>query len=543
LIAVGGALVEEGIHMQILKIFLAAFVLLAVGTAGAIAQTAPATAPSSMKMPPVPDPARLKDANAIIDEIFKADIKAAQTLEQKNALIEKLLDAAKNEQDSLARYALYLRVREIASAAGNFPAALLSIAAVEAEYDVDSIKLAAEAAQAASKTSRGAPQKRQLALAAQPVIDKALSADRFDVAASLVESALAAARLGEDAALTKQLTEKSQQVAAIAGMFAKIKPSLATLAAKPEDPTANFDVGQYHCFYRGKWAEGLPQLAKGNNAGYKALAEMELKKPAVSLEQVALADGWWEAAQKETGIVKNQLMIHAGGWYRLALPELSGLAKAKVDKRLSEISAPLTGVVVGGGAGSGAGGVKSSTTVVDLLSMFNQECVVVGAWELKDGTLVAGAEAGTRVEFPYEPPEEYDYRIVFSRTSGTEGIVQIVSAQGKSFVWAMGSKGNAAGGLGRINGADPVNNKSKVNLPVTQGQKYDSVVQVRKTGVRVLIDGKQVLDWKTDYADFSIFDGWKLRSNKTLGLGSWQSGVVYSKIEVVEVSGAGKVLK
>jgi len=62
-------------------------------------------------------------------------------------------------------------------------------------------------------------------------------------------------------------------------------------------------------------------------------------KGAVDVDaQVARGDALWDAADAEVGISKRQVQQRAGYWYRLALPKLMGLAKAKVESRLGEIS-------------------------------------------------------------------------------------------------------------------------------------------------------------------------------------------------------------
>src|SRR5262249_451802 len=42
---------------------------------------------------------------------------------------------------------------------------------------------------------------------------------------------------------------------------------------------------------------------------------------------------------------------------------------------------------------------------------------VHGTWEKKDGALVSGPEQRARIEIPYIPPAEYDFRIAFTRNS------------------------------------------------------------------------------------------------------------------------------
>ena len=50
---------------------------------------------------------------------------------------------------------------------------------------------------------------------------------------------------------------------------------------------------------------------------------------------------WWDAAQSAKATQKPELLAGAGYWYSLAAPAMSGLAKARIDKRSAETTAAL----------------------------------------------------------------------------------------------------------------------------------------------------------------------------------------------------------
>jgi hypothetical protein len=116
-----------------------------------------------------------------------------------------------------------------------------------------------------------------------------------------------------------------------------------TLGRNPTDPAANLAVGKFHCFIKADWEKGLPMLALGGDLVLKGLAERDLGRPGEAEKQVALGDGWWDCADKQTGLAKAHMRQRAGHWYQQALPSLTGLAKVKVAKRLEGIEAPATG--------------------------------------------------------------------------------------------------------------------------------------------------------------------------------------------------------
>ena len=51
---------------------------------------------------------------------------------------------------------------------------------------------------------------------------------------------------------------------------------------------------------------------------------------------VAAADAWWNYAETKKGTVKDAALRHATDLYQKMLPDLSGLDKVRVEKRVQE---------------------------------------------------------------------------------------------------------------------------------------------------------------------------------------------------------------
>ncbi|HLX60519.1 MAG TPA: hypothetical protein VKX17_04465 [Planctomycetota bacterium] len=116
--------------------------------------------------------------------------------------------------------------------------------------------------------------------------------------------------------------------------LSKVVAALRTLAELPNDPPANLTAGLYLCFTLDNWSSGLPLLAKAPRPTLKLAAEHELGGPATSAEQLALGDEWWELAAKADKSEQHGFQQRALHWYNLALPELKGLQRAKVETRI-----------------------------------------------------------------------------------------------------------------------------------------------------------------------------------------------------------------
>lgn len=54
------------------------------------------------------------------------------------------------------------------------------------------------------------------------------------------------------------------------------KQSLKTLETSPDDPQANFLVGQWLGVFEDDWKAALPRLAKGSDPQWRTAAEAEL---------------------------------------------------------------------------------------------------------------------------------------------------------------------------------------------------------------------------------------------------------------------------
>ena len=70
--------------------------------------------------------------------------------------------------------------------------------------------------------------------------------------------------------------------------------------SQPDDESANALYGEYLCYSKSDWVAGLPYLTKGSDSKVKSLAATDLTKPRRTADQNALADGWWEIADRYT---------------------------------------------------------------------------------------------------------------------------------------------------------------------------------------------------------------------------------------------------
>jgi peptidoglycan hydrolase-like protein with peptidoglycan-binding domain len=183
---------------------------------------------------------------------------------------------------------------------------------------------------------------------------------------------------------------------------------------------------------------------------------------------------------------------------------------------------------------------------IDLLKLFDpKRDIVSGRWIMKEGALTCAPGKEARVEFAVTPPEEYDYRLIFTRTGGTDAIEPICWAAGRQFGVTVGGWENTVIGIQMINGRGANGNRTtkKAARWLVNGQRTTLLVKVRKIGVEVWLDNKLVTDCKTNYSDVGLPPTKKLSRPDTLGLMVYDSTAVVESAEIIAVTGEGKRLR
>ncbi|HSI35400.1 MAG: TIGR02281 family clan AA aspartic protease [Phycisphaerae bacterium] len=210
-----------------------------------------------------------------------------------------------------------------------------------------------------------------------------------------------------------------------------------------------------------------------------------------------------------------------------------------VTPATGETGAPKTEPPTGGPPPGAATTKPSSERVVRLLPLVDPDKdTVKGAFELVKGELVTRGKGQQRIELPYKPPREYDFRVEFTRTDGKDVVIQICARDRIPFIWVMQDTYI----FHYLKKGTPTNNhtKTKGPGPLKNGVRHTSVLQVRDTGVQSFVDGELVTDWKTDYTDVNAGVGfWALRDKSLLGLGVGGDNVIFHAANVTEVTGSG----
>ncbi len=310
---------------------IAALCILRVGSPNVRADDAP---PDQSRLP-VPSESAQKNASRQIKEIFGADNKAKG--EALAARTKKMLETANDSHDDPAvKYILTTQAIDDAAGAGDVRTAETAMDALGNAYSVDLQKVRGDAIVSLAKNVRSANDAMLLSELGEATVEQAMAADRYPLARQLATLLISLAKKTGDAASARYAADLTKEIGELESAFGKMKSAETTLEKEPTDPPANLAVGRFRCLMKGEWAKGLPGLARGNDLALKDLALKDISTPSAPSEQMALAGGWYNAAEKETGLAREQLRLRAAEWYERAGPNLTGLTKTMAERRSLE---------------------------------------------------------------------------------------------------------------------------------------------------------------------------------------------------------------
>jgi formylglycine-generating enzyme required for sulfatase activity len=186
----------------------------------------------------------------------------------------------------------------------------------------------------------GADGRAELADAAIELISKAIEAENFDAAKEPARVADILAGKVHDRDLTQRVRAVQKELADNVRAAEAVQAARETLKDRPADRDANLALGQYQCFVRNQWKEGLKRLAAGADEELKTVAQRDIdSRQANRDESVELADAWWNLSRKAGGKNREGMTLRAGAWYRQATEEglSAGMLRTRVEKRLAEV--------------------------------------------------------------------------------------------------------------------------------------------------------------------------------------------------------------
>jgi hypothetical protein len=479
---------------------------------------------------PIPGAAEQAHSRDLLKAAFANQLKdksAAGRRKLAGALLAEVPKAADNPSDE---FVMLGGAIEASKEAGSLHLCFEAADAMATDYDVDAPAIKLDAALKTNFRGDSPAASAENARSAIELIDVLLAADDFQLASKILSLARPAA--AGDPEVAPMIQQRGKLIDSLRATHDRMAIVAEKLKSSPDDPGANLAYGSYLCFNKGQWESGLPMLAKGSDAKLKELAGLEIARPKSADEVTRLADGWWDAAAKQPEAVRGEVLWHAASFYETALDGATGLKKTLLERRIADASAALEK--------QRSNQPEAGGRVVRLLRLVDPDKdSVAGKFVIKNGELVQLEDGENRIEIPYHPPKEYDFRIEFTRSKTSGLVIQNLSKDGIPFIWVMQDNNYL---FLYLKSGSELSNHTKVKGPglLKAGVRYTSVVQVRRNGVKAFMNGQLIVDWKTDYKDVNPdVPYWALRDRSNLGIGVGGTDTVIHSADIVEVTGHG----
>jgi hypothetical protein len=387
------------------------------------------------KKRPVPSADEQAKTEKLIRTLFKQEYaQAEKDAQAKLKLVEFLLQSARETNDDpVARFVLLREGRDLAAEAGEVGQALAVLDEMTREFVLPALETKAALLARGAKAATG-EKANALVEIALDALDEALEADHFKVAGDIMKAAQAAIAKMKNLALAGQVQQRAEELASIQKEHVRIQEFVDKLKKDAKEPAANLQVGKYYGLLRGNWLRALPHLALSSDETLKDLAQKDLARPKTAKAQLALGDAWWHVAEQEKGLAQLRLRQRAAYWYEEALPDLTGINRTRIEKRLAEAS--LEGEAGPNPEGK-VGEVHRLEGYKDIVwtvaySPNGRHILAAGGGDLIDGNWVAGSDYAVRLWNARTGKE-------VKRIPNKGGVATIViSADGRQAFWSSG---------------------------------------------------------------------------------------------------------
>jgi hypothetical protein len=487
-----------------------------------------AEAAKRVAIPTADELARVEKA---IEDLMKADFAKAKNNPLKAELARRLFELAKGTRDDAA--AAYVQPRkgiDLAAESGQNDLAWEMIDTLAERFDVDDLAEKEKSLTTVGRLAKNAEQNHALAETWVLLTREAIERDDYELAMRTANEARRTARLSADAVFVKIVESSMQNLQHVKDAYAVAKPAKERLVADSDDAEAAAMWGRFLCAFKNDWTAGLPLWAKTSDVKLADLLKRDLAAPADNEARVKLGDEWFAAADSETETLPRQsLKARAAHWYKEALPQLSGLTKVRLEKRIEEIYEATSPFVRG--------------QVVNVLGLVNpKHHALRGEWGRRGNQL--GLVTPVPSGLIYVPVSiRGDYELILEFRRGKDDLnwinVYLPVAGGRSRLHlALGDKPKVVYGEGGINSPDA----QAVATKLVSGGRHRLKASIKsaddRAQVMVEINGRRSLAFDGQTRPLSIVDR---TPPATIALESGDPTVIYESALLRIISGTAEL--
>ena len=291
-----------------------------------------------------PTPAEMEEARAKVLAIYGEEARQAGAPEQKRALADKLAQVAgETSNDPAVKFVLLDAARKLYVAAGEIDQTLSTVSALSEEFDEGLRPLQIDSLSTMAELALPADRRDQLASALLELTNEAVADEDFAAADELAKLAVRVSGRTGDLTLRRAIVQKRSDLTRLKNEFHAVVQARQKLATDPGDQGANLVIGKFLCFVVADFEQGVPYLALSGKEPFLAAAAADQAAVSGLPEHFLQAGDAWlgvaESLRTSDKAVATTALIRTRHWYEKVLPLLSGLDRARVEKRLQSIGA------------------------------------------------------------------------------------------------------------------------------------------------------------------------------------------------------------
>jgi WD40 repeat protein/serine/threonine protein kinase len=164
-----------------------------------------------------------------------------------------------------------------------------------------------------------------------------------------------------------------------------------------------------------------------------------------------------------------------------------------------------------------------------------------GTWTKADGLLESAKDQAARLQIDYQLPDEYRMTATVEPLDNPSTLLLGQRLVGNNFLVMLHYPTDGTlSGIQFVDGKDAAIVKGEL---FRQGQVSDVVVTVRKAGVQVSVDGKEIIHWQGDPASLTPSEYWSTPNKNAVMIGSYMCRYRYHRLSIEPLSGEGKALQ
>jgi hypothetical protein len=297
----------------------------------------------------VPDDPAQNRVETTLKQIYKIEYAYANPADRR-AFARKLQQQSQDPKSDIAtKFVLLREARDVAASAGDVQLALRIVEDMDRSFVIAAREHKATVLNLASRSIDSVESAAVYISAGIALMQEYSSVGDYAAAGKLAHPITTMAAQTRNPHIISGVRNRISQLRDAQVEYDKIK--LAMNRPSPNDTNGDLAAGKFACFFKDDWQYGLGRLSTCVDAKLRETAKRDLDVPKTAADRLALANAWWDLAQKQPAHARLRLEARARQWYRLAANELGGLDKAMAEKRIAaSLGAPEDAVVFDGHA-------------------------------------------------------------------------------------------------------------------------------------------------------------------------------------------------